>query len=147
MRINVIPGRSVAATLARSWTELQLANPELGSPYFTPEFTQAVAAVRDDVEVAFIEDGTGPVAVFPFQRVGGSLGIPVVGILSDFQGLICRPGFSCDPRELLRGCGLTAWDFDHLLASQTCFAPFHQGHEPSPLIDISKGYEAYVTVR
>jgi len=147
MQVSLIPGRSLDATLVSRWRELQSANPELASPFFAPEFTQAVAAARDDVEVAVIEDGGKPVAFFPFQREGGSVGKPVGEVLSDYHGLICAPGFECDPRGLVRKCGLIAWDFDHLLGSQTCFSPFHQHLEPSPQMDLSRGYEAYAAER
>jgi len=82
-------------------------------------------------------------AIFPFQRKGRTRAIPVGGIVSDYQGLICRPGFACDPRELLRKCGLVAWDFDRLLASQKLFVPFHKFCEPSAVMDLSQGYRAY----
>jgi CelD/BcsL family acetyltransferase involved in cellulose biosynthesis len=48
---------------------------------------------------------------------------------------------------LLKTCRLVCWDFDRLLASQRFFAPFHKLCEPSALIDLSHGYEAYVTER
>ncbi len=68
MDVTVIPGRDLDAELVRAWTELQVANPDLASPYFAPEFTQAVAAVRDDVEVAVVEERGQIVAFFPFHR-------------------------------------------------------------------------------
>ena len=42
-------------------------NPQLDNPFFRPEFTQAVAAVRDDVEVAVLEIQQQPVGFFPYQ--------------------------------------------------------------------------------
>ena len=121
--------------------------PTLASPYFHPEFTRVIAAVRDDVEVAVIEDGTQVVAFFPFQRADASVGEPVGGIISDYQGLICAPDFVCDPRELMQQCRLAVWNFDHLLTSQSSFTAFHQDIEPSPQLDLSKGYESYVHER
>jgi CelD/BcsL family acetyltransferase involved in cellulose biosynthesis len=43
----------------------------------------------------------------------------------------------------VRQCGLVAWDFDHLIASQSCFAPYHQEVEPSPQINLSNGFDNY----
>src|SRR5260221_5476852 len=143
MDVTVIPGRDLDAELVRAWTELQVANPDLASPYFAPEFTQAVAAVRDDVEVAVVEERGKIVAFFPFQRTGSSLGGPVGGILSDYQGLVAGSGFSCDPRELVRRCRLVAWDFDHLIGSQQAFAAFHHGRDFSPVLDLSRGFAVY----
>ena len=129
------------------WRELLDCNPDLANPCFSPEFTQAVAAVRDDVEVGIVRQGREIVAFFPFQRRRGGRGIPVGGIVSDYHGLICRPGFGCDPQELLKGCRLAAWDFDRLLASQECFSANHKLCEPSAIIDLSDGFDAYVSER
>jgi CelD/BcsL family acetyltransferase involved in cellulose biosynthesis len=146
-RVKVIPGAAMDSALLQCWRSLQYSNPALANPCFAPEFTQAVAAARNDVEIAIIQDSGDVVAVFPFQRKAGGRGIPVGGIVSDYQGLICRPGFSCDPKELLKACGLISWDFDRLLATQQPFRPFHKLCEPSALIDLSHGYEAYVAER
>lgn len=146
MKVTIVPGCELGSDLPRVWREMQMANPELASPYFCPEFAQAVATVRDDVEVAVIEEGNKTAALFAFQR-SGTVGLPVGGGLSDYHGLICKPGFECDPRELIRKCGLVTWDFNHLLASQECFSPFHLEHDESPQIDLSRGFEAYASER
>jgi CelD/BcsL family acetyltransferase involved in cellulose biosynthesis len=146
-RVKLIPGEAIDSALLQCWRSLQQSNPNLQNPCFAPEFTQAVAAVRNDVEVGIIEDRGEIVAIFPFQRKAGSRGIPVGGIVSDYQGLICRSNFCCDPKELLKACGLISWDFDRLPATQQSFKPFHKLCEPSALIDLSQGYGAYVTER
>src|SRR5579862_4370585 len=105
-QVSLVSGRRLLQGHLSIWRELQNANPELANPCFSPEFTQAVASVRRDVEVALIEQGGGIVAIFPFQRRLGSRGIPVGGIVSDYHGLICRPEFSINPGELLKGCKL-----------------------------------------
>jgi len=145
--IRVIPGNALDSALLAQWRALQHSNPELASPCFVPEFTQAVAAVRNDVEIAVIKQDSEVAAIFPYQRRPGARGVPVGGIVSDYHGLICRPDFFCDPRELLKACGLISWDFDRLLATQQSFKPFHRLCEPSALIDLSQGYESYVSER
>lgn len=147
LRVRVISGRCLTSWHLSRWREVQESNPELANPCFAPEFTQALAGVCDDVEVAFIQDSNDVRAIFPFQRRRFSRAIPVGGIVSDFQGLICHPGFRCDPRELLKACGLDSWDFDRLLASQGLFVPHHKFCEPSARIDLTGGYEAYVAER
>src|SRR6516165_11136612 len=119
MKVTLVPGSELGSDLVRTWAEIQEANPTLASPYFHPEFTRVIAAVRVDVEVAVVEDRAQIVAFFPFQRVGASVGEPVGGVISDYQGLICAPDFTCDPHELMRQCCLAAWNFDHLLTSQS----------------------------
>lgn len=146
-RVNLIPGKAIDSTLIQCWRAIQHSNPDLQNPCFSPEFTQAVAASRDDVQIAIIEERRQIVAIFPFQRKAGGRGIPVGGIVSDYQGLICHPNFSCNPKELLKACRLISWDFDRLLATQQSFKPFHKLCEPSALIDLSQGYETYAAER
>ena len=55
-----------------AWSEIQRAEPQLASPYFRPEFTQSVATVREDVEVAVFSDGECPIGFLPFQRRAGT---------------------------------------------------------------------------
>ncbi len=121
-------------------------NPSLAAPYFCPEFTSAVAAVRPDVYFAVKEEHGSIVAFFPYQRQGRSGG-PVGGPVSDFQGVIAAPELELDIAAMLKACGLHAFDFDHMLASQHGFTPFAIEFEPSPRIELSEGFAAYVAER
>jgi CelD/BcsL family acetyltransferase involved in cellulose biosynthesis len=141
MKVTLVPGRELGSDLVGAWAQIRQTNPTLASPYFHPEFTRVIAAVRDDVEVAVIEEGGRVVAFFPFQRGNKSVGTPVGGIISDYQGLICAPDFTCDPRELMQQCRLAAWNFDHLLTSQSSFTAFHHDTELSPQLDLSTSGE------
>lgn len=143
-RILVIKGGELGADLVGRWRALQAANPMLTSPFFAPEYTQAVAEVRDDVEVAVIEGEREIEAFFPFQRGRYATAEPVGGRLSDYQGLICRPDFTVEVCELLRACRLSAWDFTHLLVAQAPLNTLDRKDIRSPIIDLSNGYEAYV---
>jgi CelD/BcsL family acetyltransferase involved in cellulose biosynthesis len=147
MKVTLVPGQELSDDLAGVWIRLQQANPDLASPFFHPNFTKAIAAVRHGVEVAVMESNGEITAFFPFQREQGPVGRPVGGIISDYHGLICLKDFRFSPRELLERSGLTAWEFDHLPTSQLSFAPFQSTIEPSPQIDLSGGYEAYVRQR
>ena len=147
MQVTLIPGNELNPDLVLRWKELRQSNPILTSPFFAPEFTLAVASVRDDVEVAVVEQNGNIAAFFPFQRQDRSVGVPVGGILSDYQALICQPEFECDPRELVRRCRLTTWDFNHLVVSQEFWVPFHRSRDVSPQMDLANGYEAYAEER
>lgn len=118
----------------RRWAELQAQVPGLESPYFHPEFTRIVAAVRDDVRVGVIEDGY---AFFFFQTAKGKVGHPVGWPLSDYHGLVASSDFSADMKAVVSACGLAAWDFDHVPARQAAFAPWKTNHAESPVIDLS----------
>ncbi|MBI2824605.1 MAG: GNAT family N-acetyltransferase [Planctomycetia bacterium] len=123
-----------------AWSNIQRANPLLDSPYFRPEFTLAVAAVRDDVEVAVLEQGGRSVGFFPYQRTPWNSGRPVGGRLSDFQAVIAPADVTWEPLDLLRSCRLWAWHFDHLLTAQHSFGPHMWRHDDSPFISVADSF-------
>ena len=125
-----------------AWEDWQRQDPALASPYFHPEFVRLAASIRANVEIALMEDRGGLAGILPFARLG-DIGMPVAAPLNDFQGVIARPGFAWDAKQLVSGCGLAALRFDHLLTSQRSFARFHDHVAPSPYLDLSHGFEAY----
>lgn len=127
------------------WAETQATEPALASPYFHPGFTSAVDSVRSDVRVATIRRAGRLEALFPFQLGHWGLGKPVGGKLSDYHGLIARPGVELKLAELIRACGLASFEFDHLPAAQTAFASAVATTGSSPYLDLSGGYPAYAT--
>lgn len=129
------------------WDRLQREQPDFESPYFRPEFTQAVAGVRDDVEVAVIEENGRPAGFFPFQRSPLNLGKPVGGRLNDFHGVLLPRGFRIDARQLLRATRLASWDFDHLVGDQPSLGAFQTRTDESAFIDISHGFAAWCEER
>jgi len=143
MKITILPFHDLNSRQIEAWSHFQSSDPALDSPFFRPEFTASVAAVRPDVQVAVLEDEGEPAAFLPFQRTGWNVGKPVGGGMSDFQGIISRPGLAWSPDLLIRGCRLSAWDFDHLLDSQQSFRPYHCQTAPSPYMDLSGGFESY----
>lgn len=143
MKTTIIPGKSLTPEHLLLWSHFQQSNAALASPYFCPEFTSAVAAVRDDVWIGILKEAGEIVGFFPFQRGKLPIGQPVGYGLCDYQGLIVKPGVDWDATELLRGCGLKIWNFDNLIASQLPFQRFHKHKTESLIIDLSNGYEAY----
>jgi CelD/BcsL family acetyltransferase involved in cellulose biosynthesis len=133
--------------MVRNWIEMRRKNPALTSPYFHPQFTSIVARQCSNVEVAVIEERNKIAALLPFQRTSKRIGVPVGRPLSDYHGLISATDCALDARDLIRQCGLIAWDFDHLLASQNCFAAFHEVKARSPQIDLSGSFDEYVKAR
>ncbi|MCT9076754.1 GNAT family N-acetyltransferase [Streptomyces fulvoviolaceus] len=143
------PGELSAADRA-AWTALQSkahlhGSPELANPFLSPEFTLAVARCRRGVRIAVVREQGEPAAFFPFQRTAAGVGRAVGFGVSDAQGLVHRPGFVWDARELLRACGLALWEFDHLVEGQQPFEAEASGSFPSPVMDVDQGYEAYLS--
>jgi CelD/BcsL family acetyltransferase involved in cellulose biosynthesis len=147
MKVTVLPGHSLTERHSDRWSMLQQSTAALASPYFCPAFTQAVASVRRGVHVGLVEQDGEIVAFFPFQRGGMRTAKPVGWPMSDCQGIIARDDTTVDPSRLLRGCGLSIWDFDHLLVGQTAFHPYHVQRTESPVIDLSAGFDAYKAER
>jgi len=147
MNVEVVPGRNLAPELVARWVDLQAADARFVSPYFRPEFTQAVAAVRDDVFVGVLSEGGVVRGFLPFQRTGRTTGGPVGGAMSNYQGVLVEPGTTWSARKLVRGLGLTVLDFDHLICTQPELEPFHAHVEGSKVIDTAQGFEAWIESR
>lgn len=146
-QIRVLRPAELTGDLLAAWSELQRADPETDSPYFRPEFTLAVADIRDDVRIGVVETADGPIGFFPFQASRLGAGRPVSGRLSDYHGLIARTDLGLTAPQLLRACGLRSWSFDHLPASQAIFGGNWIATAESPWLDLSNGFEAYLAER
>ena len=143
MRISVVLGKALSPEHVAAWRFLQRSNPRLGSPFLCPDYTLAVARAGEPVEVAVLQDAAGAVGFFPYQRVGPDEAEPVGEPMNDCQAIVGAPELAFDPAEILRACGLRCWHFNHLLASQVPFWPFHQASAQSPFMDLSRGYDAW----
>ncbi len=144
MNVNVVKAAELSTAQVERWRVLQESNPELASPYFCPEFTQAVGAVRDDVYVGILEQDGAIVGFFPHQRRRFGFGGPAGAGFSDYQGVITAPGTTYSAKDLLRGCGLVAWEFTDVPVSQAPFADFHVGKSESHYLDLTGGFEQYL---
>lgn len=142
MRLTVVPGRLLDGPTLAAWERILVERHDLASPYFRPEFTMAVASVRDDVFAIVARQDEDIVAIFPYQRRALGYGQPVAGPLSDYHDAIACREFRCDPVVLLRAAGLVCWDFDHLLRGGV-FEPYVLTPRRSPVIDLSAGWDAY----
>jgi CelD/BcsL family acetyltransferase involved in cellulose biosynthesis len=143
MKIAVLSADQLTSDHVQAWSRWQRADAALDSPFFRPEYAQAVAAVRTDVKIAVLEEDGEPAGFFPFQHGRWGAGKPIGGRMTDFQGLVGRPGLTWDAEELVRGCGLAAWDFDHLVISQQSFRSHYYATAESPYLNLSGGFDAY----
>ena len=75
------------------------------------------------------------------------MGLPAGSPFTDFQGVIVRPGVDWESPRLLRGAGLVAWQFDHVLADQLPLRPYVVASADSPFIDLNGGFQAYAKRR
>jgi CelD/BcsL family acetyltransferase involved in cellulose biosynthesis len=147
MKVKLISANRLESRHIVAWNDILRLRPSLDSPFFTPDFTQVVASVRRDVEVALLYDDNRLVGFFPFQRTPMNVATPVGAGFSEFHGVIASPDLRWTVPELLRGCGLLAWKYDHVPLSQEPFAKFHQRVGGSPYMDLTQGFEAYCAKR
>jgi len=141
--ISVKSVGDLSDTELSTWVDLQEADPAVDSAFFRPEYALAAEAARGGVEVALLREDSELVGFLPFERDDRNIGRAVTWRLSDSHGLIVRQGVSWNPIELVRGSNLLAWKFDHLVASQRPFQPFHYWVDQAPYMDIRDGYESY----
>lgn len=141
--ISVLSADQLSESDVARWKEILSASPHLDSPYFQPEFTLAVAKVRHDVEVAVLRDQGAICGFFPYQRGRFGAGSPIGGRLSDFHGLIAEPKQPFSFFDVIQGCGLRTFPFDHLLV-QAPSRLVPQSHVcGSPYLNMPDGYETY----
>ncbi len=143
MRIHVLPFDQLTAAQLDVWSCVQRGDPSFCSPFFRPEFTQLIASVRDDVEVGIMEANGQSIGFFPFQRDQRNVARPVGLGLSDYQGVVVDSNVRWTAEDLLRGCRLRAWHFDHVLATQKPFERHHWLAAESAYADLSQGFAWY----
>jgi CelD/BcsL family acetyltransferase involved in cellulose biosynthesis len=143
MRFEVVRPAELGAAELDRWRTLQDATPALANPFLSPEFTLAVGRYRPQARVAVLSDGTGIAGFFPHERHALGIGRPIGAGLTDCQGIVAPSGLRLDVRALLRACHLAVWEFDHLLAEQAAFAPYHAETRVEPVMDLSEGFAAY----
>jgi CelD/BcsL family acetyltransferase involved in cellulose biosynthesis len=143
LRVDVVRPHELTGDLVESWRRILQNGVQQNNPFLHPEFTRAVAAVRNDVEVAVLRHGAAPVGFFPFQRSAWNIGKPVGGRLSNYQGLVVEKEVEWSALELVRGAGLSTWAFDQLDLALSPFERHARDHEGAAYFDLSNGYEAY----
>lgn len=146
-RVRVIAAGDLSAEERAGWGECQAADAALSSPFFRPEYTEAIAAAREEVYVAILEHAGKARGFFPFQVDAPGCGGPVGAFLADYQGVIADAGLRWSAPALLRAAGLASWRFDHVPAFQVPFRAYRRGVTQSPVMDLSMGYGRYMEER
>lgn len=96
-----------------AWHRLRSSNPALYSPYFHLDYTLTIAELRDDVQIAVLEDADEIVAILPFQGV--KFARPVGAPMTDYHGLICGPNYTYSLLDVLQDTPVGAYHFSALV--------------------------------
>lgn len=147
MKTECLPARNLTADVLNRWDEIVRSTPAFTSPFFRPEYVQAVSRLRQNVEVGIIRNGDEVLGIFPFERVAGCVARPVGGRLSDYQAVIAVEGLQWQAADLMRACRLRCWEFDHHLAFQQQLQPHFAVLGNSWQIDVSQGLDAFIVER
>ncbi len=150
MEIDILRPQLMPQEMIAHWRALQDADIALDSPFLGPHWPQAVerAQAPEDrgVRVAVLFEGGRPrgyIAVRAQSFTAMAAGAP----LCDYQGLVAEPGVVFDPRQLVQALGVGRFDFSHMLAGQSAFAPYARGSDVSWIVDVEGGYDAYAAQR
>ncbi|MEV0487202.1 GNAT family N-acetyltransferase [Streptomyces sp. NPDC050508] len=137
--ITIHRPEELTTTLRQAWHKAMDESPDYANPFLAPEFADGVGRHRGGAQVAVLHEGGEPVGFFPYERnhvgVGRAIGLG----LSDCQALVHRPGVTWDVQQLLRACGLSVFEFDHLVEEQQPFGRHVTGTFGSPVIDLKDG--------
>jgi CelD/BcsL family acetyltransferase involved in cellulose biosynthesis len=147
MRVESIHPRYLSASDVAAWRSFLRADPELSSPYLTPDWARLVAVHRSDVRVAVFRTEAGePLGFLPVQRCGDFAAMPAGGPICDYQALAAKPGVTLDlamaPKALSVGrIDLTAGLLNNAVGSRLLTSD--AGH----VVRFVGGYEAWCAER
>ena len=143
MEVTVVRPDELGTDEVAAWHALQDQGPELRNPFLSPEFAVTAGQLAPSARVAVVEEAGRTAGFFAFElgRLGSAR--PVGAWLSDCQGLVHAPEVQLDAGELLRRCGISAWQFDHLVSWEQPFAKYQVATARSPVIDLAEGSEVY----
>ncbi|WP_458248803.1 GNAT family N-acetyltransferase [Streptomyces sp. MAI_2237] len=144
MDVTTHAADELSPVLVRAWHRAMEESPQYANPFLAPEFAAAMARHRHGGVVAVLREEQEPVGFFPHQRSAFGVGRAIGLGLSDCQALVHRPGVTWDPPELLRACGLSVFEFDHLVEEQKPFERYLTGTFASPVIDLPEEGNGYV---
>ena len=132
--IRAIKPADLTAKMLEAWNRILSENGDLASPFFSPVYARILAESEPATEVGVMEIDGEPVAFLPFNR--GDHQIAKRMRLSDYEGFVAPKGLQLDPAAFVKGCGLAAWDFNHLIAEQSWLKPFHRLSTHSCVMDL-----------
>jgi CelD/BcsL family acetyltransferase involved in cellulose biosynthesis len=148
VQIDVLrPGELPASAMA-TWRALQRVGGGWDSPFLSPCWARSVERAKGGrgVRVAMLSEAGEPRA-FMAAQVGRITALAAGGAMSDYEGLVGDPGPGFDVARLVRALGVSRYDFSHVPAEQSAFAPFARGGCVSWVIDAPDGYAAYAAGR
>jgi CelD/BcsL family acetyltransferase involved in cellulose biosynthesis len=129
--------------LARLWRQFRDADPVFRSPYFDLRYVRAAGEFAPGAEIAVISRGGVVEGLLAFQR-RGRLIQPVAAPLTDYHGLLARPGAEIDLGAVTAALGARRFRFSGLAGAP---APRGAATRMAMTADLSAGFDAYLAGR
>ncbi|MGY6662436.1 MAG: GNAT family N-acetyltransferase [Glycocaulis sp.] len=106
LRCETIKADALSRQDRQAWARMAQAT-GLASPLLHPEFAEAVATTRNDVEIALFRDANGLAAVFAYHRRPGGFARPIGSAFSDIHAILRRADVCARDEDLLALAGLS----------------------------------------
>lgn len=101
----------------QAWNELRRQDDRYAQPFFSPEFSRAVHAVRGDVRVAVLRQHCDVIGLLPYHRIG-RVGYPVGRFFNDAHNILQTSGASLNWMDVLAGLSLRSFDAHALVGGE-----------------------------
>lgn len=118
----------------QAWHDFRAENPALYSPYFHPDYTKVIAALRGNVRVAVLTENNSVVAILPFQ--GKKFARPVGSPMTDYQGVICKKDANYTLEDVLKGTSVGVYHYDALVTDSNSS---RDSHKKAAVIEFPEG--------
>ena len=143
MQVRVLRPGELGEAERAAWRDAQRADPSLASPFLTPEFA-AGGRRRPRRRARRRRRRPGDARRSSRSRSTTRAGGPIGATICDAQALVGARTVRLGSAGAGARRGMESWRFDHLVATQQPFAPFHHALHSSPVVDLSAGHDAYL---
>jgi CelD/BcsL family acetyltransferase involved in cellulose biosynthesis len=129
-----------------AWRSIQSENPALASPYFSLEFAQSMASVRQDSAALTITQNGTIRGFLPLHLSRTGVARPLGGPMGDHHGVITADK-QFDPEPALISAGIVAFSYAGARADQMGLRSTASQTQPSWSVDLGDGYDAWLANR
>jgi len=137
---DTVPASSLTARDIELWRAMQAVTAAFASPLLSPDFVQAIAAVRSDVRVAIFKKNGRTVGFLPVHVRPGRFARPAGAPFSDYSALITFPEPNIRIGDALRIAGIHRYQAIGLVDPYGVFADVAGGEaDEAHGIDLSAG--------
>ena len=144
LEIRIVSANALSDVTIARWNEIRRSSDSYRSPFFAPRFTQLVASIKPDVQVAEFWRGEDLVGILPFELNARGQAIPVAGAFNDAHGIICQLN-SINYSDFFKNSDLRSYRFHALAGDAEGFEPYVFGTTASYLADLERHEQGYVS--